>query len=92
MLTDIAHQRAVQILHGGEDGLRAHITLNAREPVLDPIEPGRGKRPANPCWRLSCAGNPAVRKQFTNVGGFVGRQSREDIFQIGVGIMPIELG
>ena len=60
MLTDIAHQRAVQILHGGEDGLRAHITLNAREPVLDPIEPGRGKRPANPCWRLSCAGNPAV--------------------------------
>ena len=33
-----------------------------------------------------------MREQFGDVGRLVGRQSREDVFQIGVGIVPVELG
>ncbi len=50
------------------------------------------KRPANPSCQLDGAGCPAMREQFGDVGRFVGRQSREDVFQIGVRIVPVELG
>nr|CUV15818.1 protein of unknown function [Ralstonia solanacearum] len=50
------------------------------------------KRPANPSCQLGDAGSPAMRKQFGDVGRFVGRQSREDVFQVGVRVMPVELG
>ncbi|SPK77026.1 protein of unknown function (plasmid) [Cupriavidus taiwanensis] len=45
VLTDIAHQLAIQVLHRSEDASCDHIALNARKPVLDLIEPGRvGRR------------------------------------------------
>jgi uncharacterized metal-binding protein len=45
VLTDIAHQLAVQVLHRGKDATCVHIALNAREPALDLIESGRvGRR------------------------------------------------
>lgn len=51
-----------------------------------------GKHPVNPSCQLGGAGRPAMREQFGDVGRLVGRQSREDVFQIGVGIVPVELG
>ncbi len=50
------------------------------------------KHPVNPSCQLGGAGRPAMREQFGDVGRLVGRQSREDVFQIGVGIVPVELG
>ncbi|SPK77522.1 protein of unknown function (plasmid) [Cupriavidus taiwanensis] len=44
VLTDIAHELASQILHRGEDPTCDDIALNAREPVLHLIEPGRISR------------------------------------------------
>ncbi len=50
------------------------------------------KHPVPPSCQLGGTGRPAMREQFGDVGRFVGRQSREDVFQIGVRIVPIELG
>jgi hypothetical protein len=40
VFADIAHQPAIQVLHRGEDAAGNHIALDAREPILDLIQPG----------------------------------------------------
>jgi len=59
---------------------------------LTPAQREHRKHPVNPSCQLGGAGRPAMREQFGDVGRLVGRQSREDVFQIGVGIVPVELG
>ena len=41
VLADVAHELLVQVLDGGEDAAADHVSLDAGEPVLDLIEPGR---------------------------------------------------
>lgn len=66
--------------------------IEQRRPVPRRNEPIWCKHPVNPSCQLGGAGRPAMREQFGDVGRLVGRQSREDVFQIGVGIVPVELG
>lgn len=70
------------------------IEYNTERPhsSLGYLTPMQCKHPVNPSCQLGGAGRPAMREQFGDVGRLVGRQSREDVFQIGVGIVPVELG
>ena len=67
-------------------------TYASSPPIIRPHHANNRKHPVNPSCQLGGAGRPAMREQFGDVGRLVGRQSREDVFQIGVGIVPVELG
>lgn len=53
VLTDVAHELLVQVLERGENAAADDVALDAREPVLDLVEPRRvGGRVVNPHVRV----------------------------------------
>jgi transposase len=77
--------RLGRITKAGDAYLRTLFILGARA-VL-------GKRPAKPPSRFSNGRwHPAMRQQLADAAGRVGVQAREDVFEVGVGVVAVEFG